>query len=234
MAAPESPPASGETVPPVPADFAAELLREDREILGPLLHRFEEIAERISEGVAIDPEYLLEGIHLWGRYVNEVHARRVRTLLRLVPQAAAGLAPAERWRFLSSRHRKAPHPGSPGGEPAPGSSADQSSSFREDQQRMAERLRVLDSLVSDYRRGQTFSRHLLASLLRSSAFVDRAWANYEEAFVGQYLTPGRSDAAAHAVEEDRTSTAELRSDVDARVREFVRRPIPIVPARVSG
>lgn len=207
----------------VRTEFAQELQKEDDLVLYPLLDRIAELSDRLSEGVRVDADYLLEAVQLWGRYVNEMHERRVNRLVHLVPEALPHLGqPGSRGRRFR-RHRE-PIPTSTSGPDSPDV---QYGEIRQDQERMAQRIRVLESLVSDYRKSQFLARELLASLLRSGAFSDRAWAKYEESFALRCLEQAADPNISAALERDAAGSSVLRDQVVEEVRRFLRRPIAV-------
>jgi hypothetical protein len=224
-AAPSEAPALSDT----PSEFAAELHREDDQVLYPLLDRITEIAAVLESGRGVDPDYMLAAIQLWGRYVNEIHVRRLAALARFVPQANRGKA-ASGHRRLHLPHRHRYSETDIGAGAPPDTPEGHYGEIRQDQQRMTQRLAVLESLIADYRRNLYLSRDLLTSLLRGSAFSDRAWARYEEAFVRETLEPWKGSEEGQKLEADRSASDTLRGDLVNEVRRFLARPIPIEPA----
>jgi hypothetical protein len=218
---------------PVPSDdrseFAAELHREDDEVLYPLLDRITEIAGVLEEGRRIDPDYMLEAIHLWGRYVNEIHVRRLAALARFVPKAGLASDASGHRRLHFRRHVRPRVETDIGAGAPPDTPEGHYGEIRQDQERMAQRLAVLESLIADYRRSQYLSRDLLTSLLRGSAFSDRAWARYEEAFVRETLEPAKGSDEGRRLEADRSASNVLRGELVKEVRRFLDRPIPVEP-----
>jgi hypothetical protein len=206
----------------LPPELARELTREDREVLYPLLDRLVEAANRIDDGERVDPDYVGDAIRLWGRYVNGRHERRVEQLRETLAP------PAHR----PSRHRASgfrPHSAARG--PKLKEAADPAITFSEiraDQERMEQRLVVLLSLLGSYRRGEYMAAQLLASLLRSGATADRAWASYEETFARE--RPAVPPAPPHDAAAERPAEPRLPADeaFAAEVRRFLARPVPIL------
>lgn len=224
---PNDVPAPSSSPTDVRRELEAELEREDREVLYPLLDRITELSELLAQRKFIDPEYIVEAIHLWRRYVDELHQTRIRRLFLLLPPVAQlarsvarrGHRLAALRRRLSARRRA---------EEAPVETSETVyAEIRKDQQRMGERIGVLESLVEVYRKNEYFAPELLASLLRSGAFADRAWARYEEEFALRYLDTHLPDATAAEIRTGTAAADQVRSAVEDEVRAFLARPVPI-------
>jgi hypothetical protein len=221
------PPESAVTVtPPGPVGLlravSDELQREDQRLLYPLMTRMNEVAEALGQGVAVDPDYIDEGLRLWSRYVNEVHLHRVERLYGVFQDilqlpAAAGEAAHRR----GSRFRAEKKPAA-----REATSLDKYNEIRGTQVRMAERLLALKGLAEGYRRGEYYSPQMLASLLRSGAFSDRAWGKYEEEFVQKYLNEQVSAEEEARLRKEVVVADEIRGRVETEVRKFLGGPIP--------
>jgi len=221
-------PPSGGTSPELSPDVvlgevAKELQREDAEVLYPLMARINELADALAEGRAVDPEYIENALRLWGRYVGEMHQSRLQRLFAIVRGAPEMSRTSARSHLrLTDRLRGRPRHAPP---PAPESVEAQYAEIRGTQMRMAQRLAVLEGLVGAYRRGEFFSAQMLASLLRSGAFSDRAWGRYEEQFVlkslGEHLG-AEEDLRLH---QEVLSSDALRNQVEGEVRAFLSKPL---------
>jgi hypothetical protein len=226
-------PASAEATIEMPADavlaeVSKELKREDEEVLYPLMARINEMADALASGKQLDPEYIETGLKLWGRYVNEMHQGRLHRLAAIMQGAptVAGHAGPKAHHLGDRFRRRARAAEGKGADPV----ASQYDQIRGTQARMAERLAVLEGLVGAYRRGEYFSPQMLAALLRSGAFSDRAWAKYEEEFVlktlGEHLE-SQEDVRLH---EEVLASDTLRTQVEDEVRQFLAVPVVLRPA----
>jgi len=225
MEARPAPTAPVRTLEDVRRAFEEEMAREDRELLVPLLDRMTQVAELVTEGRPVDPEFIRSGIRLWARFVNELHDRRIRRLIEMIPPNAefAGVEPLAESRFrLPMRRRRDAVP-----DPA---LVAEYLGVRGEQARMAERLRELETFVEMYRTGGFYARQLLGSLMRSGAFSDRAWVQYEEQFVERRLKerlPPRADAG---LSEEVAAEGRGRTALEGAVRAFLAQPIPFQAA----
>lgn len=199
------------------------MAREDRELLFPLMDRMADVAALITDGRAVDPDYIEEGIGLWARFVNELHDKRIRRLIAMIPPDAeyadATPGPRRRRGFARLRRRLERSP----------LLSEEYLGVRGEQARMAERLKELRTFLMMYRTGGFYGRQLLGSLLHSGAFSDRAWARYEEEFVLHRLTerlPFRADAG---LGEEVLAASRWRNSFEGAVRAFLERPIPVAP-----
>lgn len=221
------PPATAETAPVDAAAglfraLADELLREDQQLLFPLMTRMNEIAELLGQGEAVDPAYIDGGVRLWSRYVNEVHQQRIERLygvFRDIIQLPGPARKLERRRGVHVRAEKAEAAQEETG-------LDKYNEIRGTQTRMAERIGVLKGLVDAYRRGEYYSPQMLASLLRSGAFSDRAWAKYEEEFVLKYLNEHVAPEEDLRLRKEIAASDELRRQVESEVAQFLAHPVP--------
>lgn len=221
MAPPPEAPPTPETPATVLGAVADELRREDQQLLFPLMARINEIAEALGRGLAVDPDYLDEGIRLWSRYVNEVHQQR---LVRLYDVFRTTIQPAEA--VSRTPRRLTPHLRARKKEEAhEETSLDKYNEIRGTQTRMAERIGVLRGLVAAYRSHEYYSPQMLASLLRSGAFSDRAWAKYEEEFVMKYLSDHVAAEEDLRLRREVSLSDELRTQVEVEVQKFLARPI---------
>ncbi len=222
MAPPPEAPPTPETPATVLGAVADELRREDQQLLFPLMARINEIAEALGRGLAVDPDYLDEGIRLWSRYVNEVHQQR---LVRLYDVFRTTIQPAEA--VSRTPRRLTPHLPGPeeGGGPRGDQPGQSPTRIRGTQTRMAERIGVLRGLVAAYRSHEYYSPQMLASLLRSGAFSDRAWAKYEEEFVMKYLSDHVAAEEDLRLRREVSLSDELRTQVEVEVQKFLARPI---------
>jgi len=202
--------------------FEQEMAREDRELLGPLLERMTQVAEMVTEGQPVEPGYILEGIRLWARFVDELHDRRIRRLIAMIPPNAeyAGVVPLAESRFRLPIFRRR-------GPAADPSLVAEYLGVRGEQARMAERLRELETFVEMYRTGGFYARQLLGSLMRSGAFSDRAWAQYEEEFVRRRLKERLPPVADAGLTEEVAAQGRGRNALEGAVRAFLARPIPL-------
>lgn len=209
--------------------FEEEMAREDRELLAPLLDRMTEISEHVAEGRPVDPDYIEVGLRLWSRFVDELHDRRMRRLLAMIPPNAeyAAPAPAPRARLRLPRLR----PPTVTADPA---LTAELVGVRGEQARMSERMRELSTYLDRYRTGGFYARQLLGSLMRSGAFSDRAWVAYEEEFVLRRLKerlPPRADAG---LGEDVAVAGRWRTSFETEVREFLARPVAFASPTAPG
>ncbi len=201
---------------------ADELQREDQQLLYPLMTRMNEVAEALGQGQSVDPDYIDEGIRVWSRYVNEVHQQRIERLYGVFQDII--LLPATSDSHLARRgpHLRAAKKVAAREE----TSLDKYNEIRGTQARMAERILVLKGLAEAYRRGEYYSPQMLASLLRSGAFSDRAWAKYEEEFVQKYLNEHVAPDEEARLRKEVTASDALRAAVESEVQRFLARPIP--------
>jgi hypothetical protein len=211
------------------AAVEAELKLEDAELLFPLLGKLTSAAEQIAEGNRVDAAYLGEGIRLWERYTAEVHSGRVRILSRVyVPGAApTGVKPEEPARRGFGRSRKA-KPATTGTVETPQEMLVQ---IQADQSRMAERRGAFESLLRDYESNQYWSREMLAALLRSSAFSERAWAEYEEDFARRHFEEQLGPEDQRKVLEELEATREHREQLEGDMRRCGWNPPRRAPPR---
>ncbi len=201
----------------------SEFHLEDVEVLLPLTTRMGEIADRLDRGEPVDPPYIAEGIELWGRYVRELHARRLERVVGLFPATSpAGVREAERrgrggWRAGRAKVK----------EPEGVTPAKEFQEILHDQALMAERVSELRSLLEFYKEERYGARERLASVLKAFAFSDRAWASYEDDFVvkslDRHLQPDLDRLVRDALEEVSAARRKLQAAVEA----FVARPIPV-------
>ncbi|HTW76467.1 MAG TPA: hypothetical protein VMG14_01715 [Thermoplasmata archaeon] len=205
------------------SDYGNEVERENAQVLYPLLDRISEIAGRIEGGERIEAGYLLEAVQIWGRYARELHERRIEALHRLLPETRF-IHPVVRTWGTGRLRRRAP---SGGDEESADTIEGRYGEIRQDQARMTQRLAVLENLISEYRQNVHYlTGELLASLLRSGAFSDRAWARYEESFVRESLDRPHRESDDRALDDERASAATARAPLEAEVRRFLDRPIP--------
>jgi len=204
-----------------------ELRREDQQLLFPLMGRVNEVAEALGRGVAVDPDYIDEGVRLWNRYVTEVHLQRIE---RIYGVFLATVRPAGPVAPSASRRLGANLRGGKKTEARVESSLDKYNEIRGTQVRMTERIGVLKGLVAAYRTGEYYSAQMLSSLLRSGAFSDRAWAKYEEEFVLKHLAEHVAAAEEDRIRKEVLASDELRVRVESEVQQFLSRPIPTKPA----
>jgi hypothetical protein len=212
--------------PRTPREYVArELALEDQQVLGPLTERIRELSDRLDEGKAVDPAYIEEGVELWSRYIRDVHGQRIRRLIggafpRATTYPQDSGARAHR---LGGLHRGP----SPSMASANTASADRFTEMEGLDDRMPERASALLGLVEAYRRNTFGARTLLASLLRSCAFSDRMWAQYEREFVRRYLDEPLAPAASQRLREALAEVGALRDKIAPEVKAYIAHPIPI-------
>jgi hypothetical protein len=217
-------PASSAVPSDVLRSLADEIRGEDERLLFPMMARVNEVADAIMRGESVDPDYLEEAIRLWSRFVNEVHQRRMERIQELYRVIVTGEAPAT----LAARRRR--HFGrKPKAVAHLETTSDRYNEIRGTQTRMSERLAVLEGLAAAYRRHEYHSEQLLASLLRSGAFSDRAWAQYEEEFVRGHLAEKVSKDEEAVLRQEVKDSDTRTAPVERDVREFLERPIRFKP-----
>jgi hypothetical protein len=214
---------------PTPAEsplraVAEELVREDKELLLPLLARINEVADALAQGKLVDPDYIDEAVRLWNRFVSEVHQHRLERLYNVFQLLVQARGPSDRGPHRSvSRFRP-----SKKNEVHVETSLDKYNEIRGTQTRMEERIGVLRGLISGYRRKEYYSAQMLASLLRSGAFSDRAWAKYEEEFVQKFLDEHVAADEDMRLRSEVQASGELRDKVGTEIRQYLARPVPLL------
>ncbi len=209
----------------------AEMEREDRELVFPLLDRLLEVAEALGAGRPIDPEYLASGFKVWHEYIAELHQQRLGWLGAIVEAApsvyGSGRRRAGRLRAAWERWIHRSKTVAPAAGPSLGAAY---ADILGTQTRMAQRIAALEDLVVHYRRREFYTDQMLASLVRSGAFSDRAWAKYEEGFVLRTLDEHLPEDAARWLLDRLVASAASLDRWRAAVRAFLDRPIVDRPA----
>ncbi len=208
----------------------AEMAREDQEVVFPLMERMREVADALAAGRPIDPGYLETGFRAWHEYIEGVHQQRLSWLATVVDSAPLriGTRRARGGRLAAWWHRILRRTAAV----APSAAPSLESAYADiagTQARMAQRIAVLEELVDHYRRHEYYADQMIASLVRSGAFSDRAWAKYEEEFVlrtlDEHLLAERAERLAREVVAAHDGLEGLRT----AVREFLSRPVAARP-----
>jgi len=211
--------AAASPAPQTPTAVADEFEHEAAELVLPLLDRATAVSERLANGEAIDPEFIAEMVQLWTQYLHEIRAPRLEQYFKAHTAPVPAAAPH------ATGLRARLHPAGSNAPRGP----DVAVEVREDRERLEQRTGTLEDALDDYRRHQFGSAQLLASLLRADAFADRAWVRYEREAV---RTARRRTISAE--EEDRLrrgleATEPVRVGLEAKVRRFLARPVPVAP-----
>lgn len=207
-----------------------ELVLEDENVLRPLAHRMVEIAELLDHDQSVDPQFIRDGIELWGRYSSELHAERVSHVLALFPAttSAGARSGASERHARAIRRRKAV-------EAAPSETAQQSfQGMVRDQTLSVERVKSLRSLVELYEHGGYGMRERLASVLRAFMTSEEAWARFEQEFVLKSLGGPLSASVDQRIHAGLTEIARARGHVQDDLQAYLARPIPLVAAAPSN
>lgn len=103
----------------------------------------------------------------------------------------------------------------------------------EDEARSPQRMSRLSILVEDYRRGAPHGAIALATALRSSAYVDRVWVEFEESHpfscLSRALTASERERIGVRFREGEGRIREL----EQRIRKILAEPVEIVPGRLE-
>lgn len=204
--------------------------REDREVVIPLMDRLAEVAEALASGQEVDPDYLATALRAWHEYIAELHQQRLGWLAAIVSAAPAphvgrrrrghSLTPGGVWDRLLDRSRTAP----------PEAASSIGAAYTDvagTQARMDQRIRALEGLLEHYRHREYYADQMIASLLRSGAFSDRAWARYEEEFVLRTLDEHLPEDGERRLESDVAASRTTLEHLRAAVQEFLTRPITV-------
>jgi hypothetical protein len=175
---------------------SVELQSEHQNILYPLLERMSTVSATLMDGTDVDAEYVTSLLTLLGRYLTDVHVRRVRTLLNPA-MARTDVAATVRYREIVG-----------------------------DLEREKAYLDDLKRILRYYISTPYAGRIILASMLRTGVVSGRTWAKYEEEFASRFLSGSLGEAADRNLRTSVAACHEIAAALEHDVTEFTSRPVP--------
>ena len=176
--------------------MSVELQSEHQNILYPLLERMSTVSATLMDGTDVDSEYVTTLLTLLGRYLTDVHVRRVRTLLNPA-MARTDVAATVRYREIVG-----------------------------DLEREKAYLEDLKRILRYYVSTPYAGRIILASMLRTGVVSGRTWAKYEEEFASRFLSGSLGEAADRNLRTSVAECHEIASALEHDVKEFTSRSVP--------
>jgi hypothetical protein len=179
---------------------SVELQSEHQNILYPLLERMAGVSSTLMDGADVDARYIDALLVLLARYLNDVHVRRVRSLLNPA-MARTDLAATVRYREIVG-----------------------------DLDRERLYLDDLRRILRYYVGTPFAGRIILASMLRTGVVSGRTWAKYEEEFAARFLTGSLGQDGDRQLRTALTEVHDAAAALERDVRAFAAGPIPANPS----
>lgn len=174
-------------------ELRAEIAFERAEVLEPLLHRLQELGERLSLREEVPAPSLDEGLGLWQAYIERLHDPHIREIAAV---AGHGGAEGSDSTLLEIEH---------------------------DPPRAHARIGEIRAMLTDYAEGYPVFGSLMGPALQGNTRSELAWEQLEEEFLESWAPPPLSALARDRLRSSLAASRRAAVELRRQVQEFLLR-----------